>query len=219
MYLPAHFKEHRAPVLHDLIRAHPLAVLVTLDANGLVANHIPMELDAEAGALGTLRGHVARANPVWKSHRPEVEAMAVFQGPDDYITPQYYATKAATGKVVPTWNYATVHAYGPLRAIEDAAWLRGFVEQLTDRHEAELPQVPGGVPWKVSDAPEDFIAGQLKAIVGIEIPLTRIEGKWKVSQNRPSEDRAGVVAGLVKAGGPSRHAMAELVRDRGRDRG
>jgi len=219
MYLPAHFKEHRAPVLHDLIRAHPLAVLVTLDANGLVANHIPMELDAEAGALGTLRGHVARANPVWKSHRPEVEAMAVFQGPDDYITPQYYATKAATGKVVPTWNYATVHAYGPLRAIEDAGWLRRFVEQLTDRHEAELPQAPGDVPWKVSDAPEGFIDGLLKAIVGIEIPLTRIEGKWKVSQNRPSEDRAGVVAGLVKAGGPSRHAMAELVRDRGRDRG
>jgi transcriptional regulator len=145
--------------------------------------------------------------------------MAVFQGPNDYITPQYYATKAATGKVVPTWNYATVHAYGPLRAIEDAGWLRRFVEQLTDRHEAELPQAPGDVPWRVSDAPEGFIDGLLKAIVGIEIPLTRIEGKWKVSQNRPSEDRAGVVAGLVKAGGPSRHAMAELVRDRGRDRG
>ena len=219
MYLPAHFKEDRTPVLHDLIRAHPLAVLVTLDANGLAANHIPMEIDAETGELGTLRGHVARANPVWKSHRPEVEAMAVFQGPDDYITPQYYATKAATGKVVPTWNYATVHAYGPLRAIEDAGWLRRFVEQLTDRHEAELPQAPGDVPWMVSDAPEGFIDGLLKAIVGIEIPLTRIEGKWKVSQNRPSEDRAGVVAGLVKAGGPSRHAMAELVRDRGRDRG
>lgn len=219
MYLPAHFKEDRTPVLHDLIRAHPLAVLVTLDANGLAANHIPMEIDAKTGELGTLRGHVARANPVWKSHRPEVEAMAVFQGPNDYITPQYYATKAATGKVVPTWNYATVHAYGPLRAIEDAGWLRRFVEQLTDRHEAELPQAPGDVPWKVSDAPEGFIDGLLKAIVGIEIPLTRIEGKWKVSQNRPSEDRAGVVAGLVKAGGPSRHAMAELVRDRGRDRG
>jgi len=218
MYLPAHFKEDRTPVLHDLIRAHPLAVLVTLDANGLAANHIPMEIDAETGELGTLRGHVARANPVWKSHRPEVEAMAVFQGPNDYITPQYYATKAATGKVVPTWNYATVHAYGPLRAIEDAGWLRRFVEQLTDRHEAELPQAPGDVPWKVSDAPEGFIDGLLKAIVGIEIPLTRIEGKWKVSQNRPSEDRAGVVAGLVKAGGPSRHAMAELVRDRDRDR-
>ncbi len=219
MYLPAHFKEDRTPVLHDLIRAHPLAVLVTLDSNGLAANHIPMEIDAETGELGTLRGHVARANPVWKSHRPEVEAMAVFQGPNDYITPQYYPTKAATGKVVPTWNYATVHAYGPLRAIEDAGWLRRFVERLTDRHEAELPQAPGDVPWKVSDAPEGYIDGLLKAIVGIEIPLTRIEGKWKVSQNRPSEDRAGVVAGLVKAGGPSRHAMAELVRDRGRDRG
>ena len=219
MYLPAHFKEDRTPVLHDLIRAHPLAVLVTLDANGLVANHLPMEIDPEAGALGTLRGHVARANPLWKSHRAEVEAMAVFQGPNDYITPQYYATKAATGKVVPTGNYATVHAYGPLRAIDDAAWLRRFVEQLTDRHEAELRHPPGDAPWKVSDAPEDFIAGQLKAIVGIEIPLTRMEGKWKVSQNRPPEDRAGVVAGLEEGGGPMQYAMAELVRDRGRDRG
>src|ERR1041384_6021009 len=139
MYLPPLFHETRTPVLHDLIRAHPFAVLVTLDATGLVANHLPMELDAAAGALGTLRGHVARANPVWKAHRTDVEAMAVFQGPQCYITPSYYATKAATGKVVPTWNYATVHAHGPLRVIEDAAWLRRFVEQLTDRHEAARP--------------------------------------------------------------------------------
>jgi len=170
-----------------------------------------MEIDATAGALGTLRGHVARANPVWKAHRPDAEAMAVFQGPQCYITPAYYATKAATGKVVPTWNYATVHAHGPLRVIEDAAWLRRFVEQLTDRHEATRPA--GEVPWQVSDAPEAFIETMIQAIVGIELPIARLEGKWKVSQNRPDEDRAGVVAGL-EVGDPMQRAMAELVRER-----
>lgn len=211
MYLPALFHETRTPVLHDLIRAHPFAVLVTLDATGLVANHLPMEIDATAGPLGTLRGHVARANPVWKVHRPDAGAMAVFQGPQCYITPSHYATKAATGKVVPTWNYATVHAHGPLRVIEDAAWLRRFVEQLTDRHEAT--RAAGEAPWQVSDAPEAFIDTMLQAIVGIELPIARLEGKWKVSQNRPAEDRAGVVAGL-EAGDPMQRAMAELVRDR-----
>lgn len=215
MYLPAQFREDRTPVLHDLIRAHPFALLVTLDASGLDADHLPMEIDATAGPLGTLRGHVARANPVWKSHRLEVEAMAVFQGPQCYITPSYYATKAATGKVVPTWNYATVHAHGPLRVIEDAAWLRSLVEQLTDRHEAARPHAPGAAPWKVSDAPEPFIDTMIKAIVGIELPISRLEGKWKVSQNRPAEDRAGVVAGLEDSGDPMQRAMAELVRERG----
>jgi len=214
MYSPAHFQETRTPVLHDLIRAHPLAVLVTLDANGLVANHIPMELDATTGELGTLRGHVARSNPVWHAHRAEVEAMAVFQGPDGYITPSYYATKATTGKVVPTWNYATVHAYGPLRAIEDPGWLRRFVEQLTDRHEAELARA-GEPAWKVGDAPAAYIAKLLEAIVGLELPVTRLEGKWKVSQNRAADDRAGVAAGLERSDDPRRHAMAALVRERG----
>ncbi len=170
-----------------------------------------MEIDEAAGELGTLRGHVARANPVWKTHRPDVEAMAVFQGPQCYITPSYYPTKAATGKVVPTWNYATVHAHGPLRVIEDPAWLRRLVEQLTDRYEATRPA--GEVPWHVGDAPEAFIETMLKAIVGIELPIARLEGKWKVSQNRPAEDRAGVVAGLG-AGDPMQRAMAELVRER-----
>ena len=212
MYLPAHFHESRTEVMHELIRGHPFAMLVTLDASGLVADHIPMELDAAAGPLGTLRGHVARANPVWKAHRPNVDAMAVFQGPACYITPSHYATKAATGKVVPTWNYATVHAHGPLRAIEDAAWLRGLVERLTDRHEAST----GAVPWHVSDAPEAYIETLLRAIVGIELPIARLEGKWKVSQNRPAEDRAGVVAGLA-GGDTAERAMSELVRERGAD--
>ena len=212
MYLPSHFREDRTPVLHSLIRGNPLATLVTLDASGLVANHIPMQIDATAG-LGVLRGHVARGNPMWKSHRAEVEAMAIFQGPHAYITPQYYATKAETGKVVPTWNYATVHAYGPLRVIDDAAWLRGFLDQLTDRHEGELPAARGR--WKVGDAPEAYIAGLLQAIIGIEVPITRIEGKWKVSQNRPAEDRAGVAAGLAQSEAPALQAMAALVRERG----
>ncbi|MBC8073291.1 MAG: FMN-binding negative transcriptional regulator, partial [Deltaproteobacteria bacterium] len=196
MYQPAHFQETRLPVLHDLIRAYPLATLVTLDTSGLVANLIPMEIDASVGELGVLRGHVARGNPVWKSHRAEVEAMALFAGPHDYITPSYYATKAETGKVVPTWNYATVHAYGPLRAIDDPAWLRAFLEQLTHRHEAELPAHQPR--WQVSDAPASYIDGLLQAIVGIEIPITRFEGKWKVSQNRSVADRAGVAAGLAE---------------------
>jgi transcriptional regulator len=215
MYLPAQFREDRTPVLHDLIRAHPLATLVTLDAAGLVANHIPMEIDAAAGPLGTLRGHVARANPVWTSHRVEIEAMAVFQGPQCYITPAYYATKAATGKVVPTWNYATVHVHGPLRVIEDTAWLRGLVEQLTSRYEAERSQSTGEPPWKVTDAPAGYIDTLLQAIVGIELPISRLEGKWKVSQNRPADDRAGVAAGLGRSDDPMQRAMAELVRERG----
>jgi transcriptional regulator len=215
MYLPAHFNEDRTPVLHELIRAHPFATLVTLDATGLVANHLPMEIDAAAGPLGTLRGHVARGNPLWKSPRLDVEALAVFHGQQHYITPSYYATKAATGKVVPTWNYATVHAYGTLRVIDDAAWLRSFVEQLTDRHEAEHARATGDAPWHVGDAPESFLEKQLAAIVGLELPIARIEGKWKVSQNRTAEDRAGVVAGLGRSDDAAARAMAELVRERG----
>ena len=208
MYLPAHFKEDRTPVLHDLIRAHPFATLVMLDASGLVANHLPMEIDPTAGPLGTLRGHVARGNPIWKSPRLDVEALAIFHGPQHYITPSYYPTKAATGKVVPTWNYATVHAYGALRVIDDAAWLRRFVEQLTDRHEAAHAGATG-------DAPDSFVDRMVEAIIGLELPIARIEGKWKVSQNRPAEDRAGVVAGLGRGDDAAAHAMAELVRERG----
>jgi transcriptional regulator len=205
MYMPAHFREERLPVLRELIRAHPLATLVTLTADGLVANHIPMEIDDE-GPLGVLRGHVARANPVWQTSRPEVEALAVFQGAQGYVTPAWYRTKAESGKVVPTWNYVVVHASGPMRVIDDASWLRAFVGRLTDRHES-----PRAEPWRVTDAPDDFIERQLGGIVGIEIPLTRLEGKWKMSQNRPLEDRAAVVAGLRAAGDPASLALADLV--------
>ena len=221
MYLPSHFREDRVPVLHALIRAHPLATLVTLGRDGLTANHIPMEIEP-GGALGVLRGHVSRANPMWQSLRlvgdvqPEagrastadVEALAIFQGAQGYVTPAWYATKAETGKVVPTWNYVVVHAAGPLRVIDDPAWLRGLVGRLTDHHEGGRAE-----PWRVTDAPDDYVERQLRGIVGIEIPLTRLDGKWKMSQNRTAEDRAAVVAGLRAAGDPASVALAELVAE------
>ena len=207
MYLPKHFEETRVPVLHDLIRAHPLATLVMLTPGGLDANHIPFEIDPDPAPFGTLRGHVARANPLWRTVS-DVEALAVFQGPDLYVSPSWYVTKQETGKVVPTWNYAVVHAHGPLRVIDDRAWLRAFVETLTNRHEAGRRD-----PWKVTDAPADYVDSMVTAIVGIEIPITKLIGKWKVSQNRPEQDRAGVVEGLRRDGGESAEAMARLVRD------
>jgi len=169
MYNPAHFQETRVPVLHDLIRRHPLATLVTLGPDGLVANHIPMEIDAEPAPFGMLRGHVARANPVWHASARDVEALVIFSGPHASVTPAWYPTKQESGRVVPTWNYAVVHAYGRLRAIEDVAWLRNFVSRLTERHEGER-----AVPWKVTDAPADFIERQLGGIVGLEILVRRL---------------------------------------------
>ena len=205
MYLPAHFQEDRIEVLHQLIRNHPLGMLVMLTANGLEANHIPFMVDA-AGPFGALRGHVARANPVWKDFSDEVEAMVVFQGPDAYISPSLYASKKEHGKVVPTWNYAVVHAYGPLKVVDDAEWMRPFLERLTDRHEA-----PRAAPWKVGDAPEDFLQTTMRAVVGIEIPLSRLMGKWKASQNRSKADREVVVAGLGEAADENALAMARMV--------
>lgn len=207
MHNPPVFKEDRIPVLHDLIRARSFATLVTLGPEGLTADHIPLEIDVEPAPLGTLRGHVARANPVWQAYRKDVEVLAVFQGPDVYVTPGWYPTKQETGKVVPTWNYAVVQAHGPMRAIEDREWLRALVTRLTDRHERGRAQ-----PWHVTDAPADFIDGMLQGIVGLEIPITRLEGKWKMSQNRNAADRAGVVQGLRAAGDGASAAVANLVR-------
>jgi transcriptional regulator len=207
MYLPKHFEETRIQVLHELIRAHPLGALVTLTPSGLDANHIPFEVDPAPAPFGTLRGHIARANPLWRDFSRDVEVLAIFQGPGTYISPSWYPTKKETAKVVPTWNYAVVHAHGALRVIDDHAWLRGFVEKLTNRHEAARRD-----PWKVTDAPADFIEKQVGAIIGLEIPITRLIGKWKVSQNRPPHDRDGVVRGLSQEGGPAAAAMADLVR-------
>jgi transcriptional regulator len=207
MYIPKHFEEARVETLHELIRAHPLAVLVTLAPDGLDANHLPLEIDPEPAPFGTLRGHVARANAVWRNLSQQTEALAIFRGPDTYITPSWYPTKQETGRVVPTWNYAVVHAHGPLRAVEDRAWLRAFVERLTNQHEAGREN-----PWHVSDAPADYVERQLGAIVGLEMPIARLVGKWKVSQNRPGSDQGGVVEGLVQEGSERAAAMADLVR-------
>jgi transcriptional regulator len=202
MYLPKHFAENDLPTLHALLREHPLATLVTQDGNGLNANHIPLQLDVNVGEFGTLRGHIARANPLAKSGAAG-EVLIIFQGPQCYISPTHYATKAIHGKAVPTWNYTAVHAYGPLRLIDDADWLLAQVSALTAEHEAGLAK-----PWAVSDAPTDYIAKMLAALVGIEIPITRLIGKWKVSQNQPAENQASLVAAL--GGEP----MGELIRER-----
>jgi len=207
MYLPKHFEEARVEVLHDLIRAFPLGTLVTLTAGGLDANHIPFEVDPEPSPFGTLRGHVARANPVWRGISAGAEALVIFQGPDTYISPSWYETKAETGKVVPTWNYVVVHAHGVPRFIDDRAWLRAFVTRLTERHEAGRQ-----TPWKVTDAPAEYIDAQLGAIIGLEIPIARLVGKWKVSQNRPPRDRAGVIDGLTREAGRAAPEMAKLIQ-------
>ncbi|MSU25070.1 MAG: FMN-binding negative transcriptional regulator [Opitutus sp.] len=205
MYNPSHFEETRPAILHDLVVTHPLGALVTLTTTGLDANHLPFELAATAGPLGTLRGHVARANRVWQDFSRDIDVLVIFQGPSAYITPSWYETKKETGKVVPTYNYCTVHAHGPLRVIDDREWLRGMVTRLTQRFESTR-----SAPWAVADAPPDFIDQQLAAIVGIEIPIARIVGKWKVSQNRPA-DRAKVEASLRAQGTADSAAMAELV--------
>jgi transcriptional regulator len=208
MYMPAHFKEQNLEILRTLITEHPLATLVTLGTDGLFASHVPLEFDPEPAPFGTLRGHLARGNPQWRDAKLETEALTIFHGPEAYVSPSWYATKRETGKVVPTWNYAVVHARGPLVVHDDPAWLGRLVRRLTDGQERRF-----ALPWKVEDAPADFIDRQLKAIVGIEIRLTRLEGKWKMSQNRPATDREGVVGGLEKLGDEESRAVAGLIRD------
>jgi transcriptional regulator len=206
MYVPSHFAETRTEVLQQLIREHAQAVLVTLGSGGLSANHIPFELDPDPAPFGTLRGHVARANPVWHDFSKDVEALVVFQGAQAYISPSWYETKKQTGKVVPTYNYIVVHAHGALRVVQDQAWLRALVERLTNRFEGQKAE-----PWRVSDAPGEFVDKLLGAIVGLEIPVTRLIGKWKLSQNRPQADRDGVVRGLSESADADQLAMARLV--------
>jgi transcriptional regulator len=193
VYVPPLFKEDRIEVLHDAIRRARLATLVTLTADGLIASHVPMLLDPTPAPYGTLVGHVARPNP--QGRGAIGEALAIFQGPEAYITPSWYATKRATGKVVPTWNYVATHAYGVAEFFDDRERLRDVVTRLTERHEASRAE-----PWAVTDAPADFIDGMLNGIIGFVLPITRLEGKWKMSQNRPAEDRAGVIDGLQDEG-------------------
>jgi len=202
MYQPPHFREDRLDVQHALIARHALGLLITSGPGGLQANAVPFLIDADASERGTLRAHLARANPQLAELAAVSECLVVFQGPQHYISPSHYATKRETGKVVPTWNYITVHAWGTPRVMDDADWIRRQVDNLTQHHEAAR-----SAPWNVSDAPDNFIAGQIKGIVGVEIPIARIEGKWKVSQNRTAADRTGVIDGLTGAGDEA-NAMA-----------
>ncbi|MET0498603.1 MAG: FMN-binding negative transcriptional regulator [Steroidobacteraceae bacterium] len=209
MYVPKHFEETDRQVLHSLIRAHPLGTWVTLASTGLLVNHIPFLLSAAGGTHGTLVGHVARANPVWKTFSTTEPSVVIFQGAESYISPSWYASKQEHGKVVPTWNYAVVHAHGMPRAIEDPAWILDLVSRLAEEHENQQP-----LPWRVGDAPPDYIDRLLGAIVGIEIPVQALAGKWKVSQNRPVQDRRGVIAGLESRDDARAREMAELVSQR-----
>ena len=206
MHIPKHFAEPRVDVLHQLIHARPLATLVTLSSTGLNANHIPLHLSPEPAPFGTLRGHVARANPGWTDIVNAVEALAIFHGPDAYVSPSWYPTKAETGMVVPTWNYAVAHAYGTVRVIDESAWLRAHLGNLTAHNEAAFP-----APWQIDDAPPDFIEKLIGAVVGIEIAITRLSGKWKTSQNQTASNQAGVVGGLRASGISDAMEMAELI--------
>ena len=209
MYLPKHFDEPRIEVMHALMQAYPLATLVINSPDGLDANHLPLQLLADTTPLGTLRGHIARANPLSKNADGEFEVLVIFQGADSYISPSWYPTKHETGKAVPTWNYATVHAHGTLRIINDSDWIRAQIEALTTQMESPLPQ-----PWSVSDAPADYIEKMLGAVTGIEITITRLAGKWKTSQNQPRENQDGVIAALRKNSRNNSSAMADLIEAR-----
>jgi len=207
MYVPRHFAETRVDVLHDLIRRHPLGTLVVAAPAGMEASHVPFEIGPDPAPFGTLRCHVARANPIWQLLAADRPVLVVFQGEQGYVSPSWYASKQESGKVVPTWNYAAVHAYGIATALHDAAWLRRMVEDLTNRHEQTRAE-----PWHVSDAPADYVEKLLGAIVGIEIPVTQLIGKWKVSQNRSVADRQGVIAGLETDGAPAQAGVAALIK-------
>ena len=205
MYLPAFHREDDLCAQHALIRARPLGLLICNGPGGLMANPAPFVLREKASKLGTLAVHVARANSQWREIAATGEALVVFQDADAYVTPSWYATKRESGKVVPTWNYASVHVWGRARVMDDKTWLREQVSELTATHEAARAE-----PWKVTDAPRDYIEQMLAAIVGMEIEITRTEGKWKMSQNRTLADREGVIAGLRTQGGDNASHVADL---------
>ena len=208
MYQPPAFREDRVEIMHDLMRAQPFATLVTVGPHGMTANHLPLILLAGGSERGILQGHVARPNPVWNDVDPSVDALAIFHGPHHYVSPSWYPSKAVHGKVVPTWNYAVVHAYGPLRAIEDADWLVTHLKALTAQQESGRD-----TPWEVGDAPADFIDRMVGGIVGFEIEIARLEGKQKMSQNRDEADRAGVICGLEEEGSEMARQVAGIVPD------
>ena len=200
MYVPNHFAETRVPVLHAAMRRIAFGTLVT-SAGGIAASHVPMLIDAAPAPNGTLEGHVARDNPQWQNGAGE--ALAMFLGPDTYVSPSWYPSKAKHGRVVPTWNYVAIHAYGRVEFFDDRTRLEALVTRLTATHEAARPK-----PWVPADAPRDYLDQMLGAIIGFALPIARLEGKWKMSQNRPPEDRAAVAAALREAG---EHEIGDLV--------
>jgi len=207
MYVPSHFKEDDVGKLQQYIRDYSFGLLVVADDDGIEANHVPFHLNSEQdGTLGQLQCHLARNNPVWQRLHDGARVLAVFQGPDAYISPSWYETKAETGRVVPTWNYLAVHAEGSARVIEDPNWLKLHLHQLTDKHESGMAK-----PWSVDDAPTDFTERLVQAIVGVEIKIETLTGKLKASQNQPVENRAGVKAGLDAGEGAHNRAMAKFI--------
>jgi transcriptional regulator len=203
MYVPKHFEVTDVKVLHELIHDYPLATLVTASVHGLNANHIPMHLAATPEPYGTLIGHVAKANPILEDINGEKQSLAIFHGPNTYITPSWYETKKEHGKVVPTWNYVVVHVYGTLQIVDDPEWLRTQIGTLTDQNEAQFSE-----PWAVTDAPSEFTEKLFGSIVGIEMKITKLLGKWKVSQNQPLENQLSVIKGLKDN---QQQDMADLV--------
>jgi transcriptional regulator len=205
MYLPSHFAEDRIEVLHALMHAQPFATLVTHGIDGLSANHLPLHFAAGVGTSGVLQGHVARGNPLWQQ-AADTDVLAIFHGPQSYVTPSWYPSKREHGKAVPTWNYVVVHARGRLRTLDDPAWLREQLDTLVNHHEGSFAD-----PWRISDAPGNYIDKMLSAIVGIEIVISDLKGKWKISQNQPAANRAGVVEGLQQLETDAARQIAGLV--------
>lgn len=212
MYMPTAFRESRVDEMHGLIRAHPLGLLVTHGAGGLQASPVPFVIYSGEGQQGVLRAHLAKANPHWKELAEVPECLVVFQGVEGYITPSWYPSKSLHRKVVPTWNYATVHVWGKPEVVADDGWLRRQLDDITGLQEGRRP-----LPWSTNDAPADYLTAQRQALIGIEILIVRIEGKWKMSQNRNDADRAGVIDGLREENDPHRHPpLADLVERRRR---
>jgi transcriptional regulator len=218
MYTPKAFEVTDLAQLHAAMKQSDLATLVTMTTQGLVATHLPLLLDETKGEYGTITGHVSRANLQWRESDPNIDALIIFLGLDTYVSPNWYPAKQENGRVVPTWNYAAIHAYGHLTFFEDPEWLRTMVTELTKRHEASFP-----APWQVTDAPAVYIDSQLKAIVGFEFRIVRLEGKQKFNQNRAVEDRLGVIQGLRGLGNERKTEVAELMQEiefrRGRSEG
>jgi transcriptional regulator len=206
MYLPKHFEFSDPVRLREFMWAHPLATLVVADASGLSADHIPLQVTGDDASGWKLAGHVARANPLWKKAEAGIDCLAIFHGPQHYISPNWYATKKENGKVVPTWNYEVVHVQGRLRTVDDVEWLRDFLQRLTETHEADQPK-----PWQLDDAPEEYLQRMLQAVVGIEIEIVTMIGKAKVSQNQPKSNQESLIAALHQTGNPQSIEMADKI--------